>query len=248
MGRVLDKLLADTESIDGVPGLEKLATAHHKAQAAVLASVRDEMNQEFDATDFTLEQAANAIKNAAHERVNEIRRERLAKQGPENRSAHGTVVTCAMILVQKGKSPSAAAKAVAKKFSGYENMFLGPGPSLVKADELEHAIWSALADTAIKMMKRIEPGREADALDGTAWQYAQNESAAFRPKLREAVIRKLGHDPFRGSSTSPRSHRASNRASRAARRAVPANALGHLLHEGASKVAKLFTSKKGRAR
>ena len=37
------------------------------------------------------------------------------------------------------------------------------------------------------------------------------------------------------------------RASRAAHRA-PGNALGHLLHEGASKVAKLFTSKKGRAR
>ena len=112
-----------------------------------------------------------------------------------DRSTHPTVVEYAVqTMIKRGAGPAAAAKDTVKKLSGYENLFLGPGVSIIEPLPLESALWDRLVDFTINGIQKIKPGFEHYALDGTVSHFRQRPSV--RPKLKEAVIDKLGTNPF----------------------------------------------------
>lgn len=81
----------------------------------------------------------------------EYRAWKQAQQAPPSaekvdRSTDDNVVQYAVITLMKGKSPASAAKSTAKKLSGGQNMFLGPGISIIDPDKLEKAIYEYLMD------------------------------------------------------------------------------------------------------
>jgi hypothetical protein len=125
-------------------------------------------------------------------------------QSPTNpvgtdRSTHPTVVEYAVQDLFKGKSIAAAARATAKKLSGFENMFLGPGVTLVDAKELEAALWTRLVEYVVSRMKHIRIGYEHFALDGTLKHFHQKPTE--RAKLKALVIKAVGRDPFVGETS-----------------------------------------------
>ncbi len=111
-----------------------------------------------------------------------------------DRSTHATVVEYAVREMMKGKSPRVAAQATAKKHSGYENMFFGPGVTTIDASILEEQLWERLTNLTIKSMKNMREGFEHFALDGTLQHFAQKQS--IRLPLKKRVIDRLGYDPF----------------------------------------------------
>lgn len=118
---------------------------------------------------------------------------RFAAEGTD-RSDNPTVVEYAAQTMLKGKSPSAAAKDTAKKHNGSENMFFGPGVSLIDPKKLENALWDRLIDLVIKNMGKMKEGMGHFALDGTIQQFSQK--SPVRAELKKRVIKRLGHDPF----------------------------------------------------
>ena len=70
-----------------------------------------------------------------------------------DRSKHPTVVEYAVQELMKGKSPKVAAARTAKKLSGSENMFLGPGVSVIDPKILEEALWERLVEFAVNLAK-----------------------------------------------------------------------------------------------
>jgi hypothetical protein len=94
----------------------------------------------------------------------------------------------------KGKSPSAAAKHTAKKLSGFENMFLGPGVTTIDVKALEAALWDRMAEYAAKGVRHFKAGKEHYTLGSTLQFFHQKP--ALRTKLKELVIAKLSADPF----------------------------------------------------
>lgn len=118
-----------------------------------------------------------------------------------DRSKSSTVVEYAVQDLFKGKSPSAAAKHTAKKLSGYENMFLGPGITVIDPKALEAALWDRMANFAVTGIAKYKEGKEHWALDGTLQFFHQTplgtpSKPAVRAKLKALVIEKLGRDPF----------------------------------------------------
>lgn len=69
---------------------------------------------------------------------------------PTDRSAHPNVVEYALINARKGMALPAAISRAVKKLSGFNNMFLGPGISIITKKGLEDAIYQYLADMARK--------------------------------------------------------------------------------------------------
>ena len=111
-----------------------------------------------------------------------------------DRSTHPNVVEYAVQSLFKGKSPKSAAQHTAKKHSGSENFFFGPGVTTIDATLLEDAVWERLVDFAIKGVKSFKAGKEHYALDGTLQHFKQKP--ALRTQLKQRVIQRLGHDPF----------------------------------------------------
>ena len=107
-----------------------------------------------------------------------------------DRSTHETVVEYAARTMMKGKSPAVAAKDTAKKFSGYENMFFGPGVSYIDPQKLEEALWNRLSDFALTGAKRMRPGMEHFALDSTVQHFRQ--TPGVRKKLKARIIELAG--------------------------------------------------------
>jgi hypothetical protein len=119
----------------------------------------------------------------------------------EDRSTNPTVVEYAAIEMRKGKSPLAAANRTAKKLSGGENMFLGPGVTVIDPKKLEGALWDRMAEDAAKGLVHFREGKEHYVLGGTLQFYKQApfggaSKPAARSKLKALVIEKLGRDPF----------------------------------------------------
>lgn len=118
-----------------------------------------------------------------------------------DRSTHPTIVEYGVQEMFKNKSVKAAARSTAKKHSGYENMFFGPGVTLIDPAVLEDALWDRLADFTIKRIPNMKQGKEHYALEGTLQHFKQKQSAL--PVLKARVVAKLGHDPFVGSEINP---------------------------------------------
>ncbi len=118
-----------------------------------------------------------------------------------DRSTHENVVEYAVRFLFKNKSPAAAAKATVRKLSGHENLFLGPGISIIDAKSLEAAIWNRMVEVAIRGIRNSRPGGEHLVIDGTLFQFRQKKinkpaSKAVREKFKNMIIKKLGRDPF----------------------------------------------------
>lgn len=112
----------------------------------------------------------------------------------QDRSTHPTVVEYAVQTMMKGKTPENAAKDTAKKFSGSENMFFGPGISKIDPKTLSEALWVRLVQFTVSAMGRIKPGMEHFALGGTIQHFHQG--TRVRAELKKRVITELGGDPF----------------------------------------------------
>jgi GNAT superfamily N-acetyltransferase len=119
-----------------------------------------------------------------------------------DRSTHGTVVEYGVREMMKRKSPSTAAKNTAKRLSGHENLFLGPGVSTVDPKALEEALWVRLEDFTINAVPRLKEGFEHFALDGTVEHFRQGRGV--RAKLKKRIVKRLGRDPFPNDDRSPK--------------------------------------------
>jgi hypothetical protein len=118
-----------------------------------------------------------------------------------DRSSDPTVVEYAVQDLFKGKSLKAAANHTAKKLSGHENMFLGPGVTVVDPKKLEAALWDRMAERAAKGVAKYAEDKNHFVLGGTLQFYMQTpfgqpDKPAMRKRLKELVIEKLGRDPF----------------------------------------------------
>ncbi len=111
-----------------------------------------------------------------------------------DRSANFNVVEYAVRDMFKGKSISAAAKATAKKFSGFENWVFGPGVTTIDPKALETALWDRMAEHAVNTLPSYKAGKEHWVLGGTLQFYRQKPTA--RTRLKALIIEKLGRDPF----------------------------------------------------
>lgn len=115
-----------------------------------------------------------------------------------DRSTHPTVVEYAIQFLFKRKNPKSAATETAKRLSGYENLFLGPGVSTIDPGKLEDAVWDRLADFVIQSIKKTKSGMEHFALDGAIANF--NQSSSVRKKLKSIVEKKVGHDVFKNDT------------------------------------------------
>lgn len=113
-----------------------------------------------------------------------------------DRSTHPTAVQYAVQYLFKRKSVKAAVAETVKKLSGFENVFLGPGVSVLDPRKLEEAVWDNLADFVIKSMKSFKEEKNHWALDGAADHFKQ-KSPTFRRELKKRVVKRLGKDPFK---------------------------------------------------
>lgn len=111
-----------------------------------------------------------------------------------DRSEHPTVVEYGVQEMFKRKSPRAAAESTAKRLSGFENMFLGPGVAMIDPRKLEEALWTRLVDLVLSSMEKIKPGMGHFALDGVLDQFRQGKRV--RSELKSRVIQRVGFDPF----------------------------------------------------
>lgn len=130
-----------------------------------------------------------------------------------DKSTHPTVLDYAVVYMQKGKSPSVAAKLTAEKLSGGTNYFLGNGVVSIDPKVLEDALWDRMANDVITAMPKFKEGKEDFALGGTLDLYGQAKGPmrTINPKqeaeLRKRVVKKLGRDPFpRTASFKPDLH------------------------------------------
>jgi hypothetical protein len=126
--------------------------------------------------------------------MNRVLRRRYGRAERTDRSVNPTVVEYAVQDLFKGKSPAAAAKATAKKLSGTDNFFIGPGVSTIDPKGLEAALWQRLAEFAAKGATSFKAGKEHWALGGTITHFHQKST--IRAPLKAAVIALLGRDPF----------------------------------------------------
>ncbi len=127
--------------------------------------------------------------------------EELLARGGTDRSTSETVIEYAVQDLMKGKSPAAAAGRAARRLSGGENMFLGPGVSVIDPARLETALWDRLAERVVKSLRHYAVGKEHYALEGTLHYFNQIKlgelpKPAVRAKLKALVVAKLGRDPF----------------------------------------------------
>ena len=111
-----------------------------------------------------------------------------------DRSDNETVVEYGVQDLFKGKSPKAAANFTAKKLSGTENLFLGPGISRINPIKLENNLWKRMAEFVIKGIPNVRTNYEHYVLDGAIQQY--NQKPNVRAKLKKTVIEIMGKNPF----------------------------------------------------
>lgn len=111
-----------------------------------------------------------------------------------DRSTDSTVVEYAVQEMFKRKTPRTAARNTAKKLSGYENMFLGSGVSVIDAKKLEEALWERMVTFAMDRIQKVRPGMEHFAIGGTADHFRQGK--AIEQELDRRVRERLaGHEP-----------------------------------------------------
>jgi len=125
---------------------------------------------------------------------------RVATDGTD-RSTHSTIVEYAVQeMIKKKIPPETAAKTTAKKHSGSENIFFGPGMTLIDPRPLTEALYDRLVGEVIKSIPRMKPGMGHFALDGVVQRFYGWPPKPFvkkvRAKLKELVTRRVGGDPF----------------------------------------------------
>lgn len=101
-----------------------------------------------------------------------------------DRSTDPTVVEYAVRELFKNKGPAAASRFTAKKLSGQENPFLGPGVTVIDPASLEGALWSRLVEHAVSGMAHMKPGFEHVAIGATVNQF-------YLKKKDEEMLRRL---------------------------------------------------------
>lgn len=128
-------------------------------------------------------------------------------EGPTDRSTNPNVVEYARRTLTSGKrkrmSPKLAAEDTAKKFSGFENMFFGPGITLIDAKVLEDALWDQMVDKTIAIARdQKEPQYAAmSTLQGMGLMDASFKvDPKLESELKKRTIAKLGTDPFSAKS------------------------------------------------
>ena len=114
-----------------------------------------------------------------------------------DRSTDENVVEYAVqaFIFKKKATPKAAAVATAKKLSGGENMFLGPGVTIIDPKKLEDAIWGRVIDTAVRNKFRGSPEEQGDSVfQSLYYQGYDDKMVALREKLiPEFAKRMKGH-------------------------------------------------------
>ena len=128
-------------------------------------------------------------------------------EGPTDRSTNPNVVEYARRTLTSGKrkrmTPKLAAEDTAKKFSGFENMFFGPGITLIDAKVLEDALWDQMVDKTIAIARdQKEPQYAAmSTLQGMGLMDASFKvDPKLESELKKRTIAKLGTDPFSAKS------------------------------------------------
>jgi hypothetical protein len=103
-----------------------------------------------------------------------------------DKTDHPTVVEYGVREMFKHKSPRAAARSTAKKLSGSENLFLGPGVVAIDADRLEQNLWRRLVENTVEMRGRFRP-------DVSLLFVAESTASHFnqKPAVAEEIVRKI---------------------------------------------------------
>lgn len=119
-----------------------------------------------------------------------------------DRSSNPTVVEYAVQNMMKGQSPSVAAKNTVKSLSGHENMFLGPGVTVIDAKKLETELWLRMVEFALKIMSRYPNQTAEDAMQGTLLHFQQatlmkSAKPGVVRDLKENMVAALGRNPFK---------------------------------------------------
>ena len=118
------------------------------------------------------------------------------KQGEALGAVHPTLLQYAVQESFKKTSAESAAKSVAKKFHGSENMFMGEGKINVTHEQLAHALYKNGAEEAERTSKLVKPGMEHMALAGTAQLLKLNPD-----RLRHYTNERMGEaSPFKGTA------------------------------------------------
>lgn len=138
----------------------------------------------------------NVLDSYSVVRVRENPRRENPIDGTDRSDTFNVVVEYAVRDLFEGKSIRSAARATAKKFSGFENYLLGPGVTIIDPVALEAALWNRMAEYAVAAIPKLRVGKEHFALGGTLQFYRQAQTSDARAKLKSLVVEKLGSDPF----------------------------------------------------
>jgi len=137
-------------------------------------------------------------------------------------STSPTMVQVAVRHQFRGKSPSVAAKEVAKKFGGSANMLLGQGVVFIDPKRLEEAMWDNMVDFTLPSIKK-GPGMDSLRVKNTAQYFKLNSRDAKNlfDRIRKALGRPLddSRNPFADNKS----------ASRVASRWLQANSVPNIL-------------------
>lgn len=121
-----------------------------------------------------------------------LRAARISASEEVDRSNDETVVEYAIRYVFKNKTPKQAAVATAKKLSGFENILLGPGVTVVDAKKLEETIWNRfLAKTQFGLSRGWDKATAADSALQVFYSGFDDKTNALRAKLLPEMLKRM---------------------------------------------------------
>lgn len=118
----------------------------------------------------------------------------LGESGSDALLANMTLMQYCVQDMFKGRQIPNIAKNVAKKFSGGENMFLGPGVLSIDPQQLEAALWKYVGQAVASAAAKVKAGKEHYAIDGIVQQFRID--AKYRDKVKSAAVAAIGRDIF----------------------------------------------------
>lgn len=169
----------------------KTGPRSQEAKAIVDQHELDKKYKVFYVDEAKMNKASHGLGEKADKLVSE-RWKVKASEGVD-RSTDNTVVEYAMREVFKGKTPRLAAKYTAKKIAGGENIFLGPGVSVIDEKVLEDAIWERFLGVVGTGKARGWSNEDAaDSALQTMLPGWDDKTSAFRAKLLPELIKRAG--------------------------------------------------------